>query len=236
MSEPQVPLQNIQKLNDDLLKVDKPDDEPSKRNTKEWLMSKILQLADDNGLELSCSNTKLKRMNKKELNQLLGALMEEVAKQQMARSVGSKTTDEKSIALGTLRMVHDMMAMATEQGLNGLLPQYGYEVNGFTESLKNPTVSQCVDDCLQEIADSTDVLQYIESPYARLGIAWAGAMATSIRPARKSEINNKNVRSSKVGPTAANRAQTLQHRPRRRPEARQKHGPTGSNPPDVVRV
>ncbi len=44
MSEP-VPLQNIQQLNDDLLKVDKPDDEPSKRNTKEWLMSKILQLA-----------------------------------------------------------------------------------------------------------------------------------------------------------------------------------------------
>lgn len=235
MSEP-VPLQNIQKLNDDLLKVDKPDDEPSKRNTKEWLMSKILQLADENGLELSCSNTKLKRMNKKELNQLLGALMEEVAKQQMARSVGSKTTDEKSIALGTLRMVHDMMAMATEQGLNGLLPQYGYEVDGFTESLKNPTVSQCVDDCLQEIADSTDVLQYIESPYARLGIAWAGAMATSIRPARKSDSNNKNVRSSKLGPTAANRAQTLQHRPRRRPEAREKHSPTGSNPPDVVRV
>lgn len=235
MSEP-VPLQNIQQLNDDLLKVDKPDDEPSKRNTKEWLMSKILQLADDNGLELSCSNTKLKRMNKKELNQLLGALMEEVAKQQMARSVGSKTTDEKSIALSTLRMVHDMMAMATEQGLNGILPQYGYEVNGFTDSLKNPTVSQCVDDCLQEIADTTDVLQYIESPYARLGIAWAGAMATSIRPARKNEINNKNVRSSKVGPTAANRAQTIQHRPSRRPEAREKHSPTGSNPPDVVRI
>jgi len=230
------PPQDMQKLNDDLLKVEKPDDEPTKRNTKEWLMSKILQLADDNGLELSCSNTKLKRMNKKELNQLLGALMEEVSKQQMARAVGSNGTDDKSIALGTLRMVHDMMAMATEQGLNGVLPQYGYKVDGFTESLKNPTVSQCVDDCLREIAETTDVLQYIESPYARLGIAWAGAMATSIRPARKNEINSKNVSPSKVGPAAANRAQTLQHRARRRPEAREKHSPTGSNPPDVLGV
>lgn len=230
---PSAPERNMRQLNDELLKVEKADDEPSKRNTKEWLMSKILQLADDNGLELSCSNTKLKRMNKKELNQLLGALMEEVSKQQMARSVGSKSTDEKSIALGTLRMVHDMMAMATERGLNGVLPSYGY---GFTESLKNPTVSQCVDDCLQEIADSTDVLQYIESPFARLGIAWAGAMATSIRPAQKTLVNSKNVRATKLGPSAVNRAQTVQHRPSRRPEAGQKHRPTGSNPPHVERV
>ena len=236
MEETKTP-ENIKELNDDLLRPEKPSDEPAKRNTKEWLIEKILQVADENGLELNCSNTKLKRMNKKELNKLLGALMEEIAKQQMAQSVGSKTTDEKSIALGTLRMVHDMLAMATEKGLNSVLPPYGYEVSGFTETLRDPTVSQCVDECLTEISATTDVLQYIESPYARLGIAWAGAMATSIRPARNMPINNKkNVGPSQLGPAAINRPQTLQHRPRRGTETGKIDRAARPNPPNAKRV
>jgi hypothetical protein len=68
-------------------------------------------------------------------------------------------------------MVHDMMAMAAEAGINTVLPSYGYEVNGFAQNLQHPSVSKCVDECLVEIAQTTDVLEYIESPYARLGIA-----------------------------------------------------------------
>ncbi len=41
----------LAKLNDELLKAEKPD-EASKRNTKEWLIERILTVADENGLEL----------------------------------------------------------------------------------------------------------------------------------------------------------------------------------------
>ena len=227
---------NLAQLNDDLLKGEKPPQD-AKRNTKEWLIERILSVADENGLELTYSNTKLKRMSKKELNVLLGQLMEQVVKQNMARAVGSKGTDDKSIALGTLRMCHDMMAMVAENGLNTVLPRYGYQVSGFTESLQHPTVSKCVDECLTEIAASTDVLEYIESPYARLGIAWAGAMATSITPYRKIDNNqNKNVRPTRVGPQPAHRAQTVQHRPGGRPKAGKVDRPTRPDLPNEKRV
>lgn len=229
------PTSQLTKLNDDLLKAEKPD-EASKRNTKEWIIERILSVADDNGLELAFSNTKLKRMSKKELNQLLAQLMEQVMKQNMARAVKADGTDDKSIAIGALRMVHDMLAMAAEGGINQVLPSYGYEVSGFSASLQHPTVSKCVDECLVEIAETTDVLEYIESPYARLGLAWAGAMATSIRPYRKIANNQNNVRPSQLGPQQTNRAQTVQPRPRRRPEARKEHSAAGPNSQDVVRV
>ena len=152
------PKISIQSLNDDLLKAEKPE-EAAKRNTKEWIIERILSVADQNGLELSFSNTKLKRMSKKELNQLLGSLMEQVVKQNMARAVKSEGTDDKSIALGALRMVHDMLAMGAEAGINTVLPSYGYEVDGFAQNLQHPSVSKCVDECLVEIAQTTDVLE-----------------------------------------------------------------------------
>ena len=90
----------------------------------------------------------------------------------MAQKVGASGTDDRAIGLATLRMVHDLMANATEHGLNTVLPEYGYRVDGFTKSLRDPVVSGCVDDCLAEIAMETDILQHFESPYARLAIAW----------------------------------------------------------------
>jgi len=228
---------NLSQLNDDLLKGEKPD-EAAKRNTKEWTIERILSVADQNGLELNFSNTKLKRMSKKELNTLLGQLMEQVVKQNMARAVKSEGTDDKSIALGALRMMHDMMAMGAEAGVNSILPAYGYKVEGFTQSLQHPAVSKCVDECLVEIAETTDVLEYIESPYARLGIAWAGAMATSIKPFRNvaPNQNKPNVRAPNMGPAASDRKETLQPRTRWRPEAGKVHRSARPNTPDVIRV
>ena len=55
---------------------------------------------------------------------------------------------------------------------------------GFCDNLKDPTGREATDACLAEIAQDTDVLQYIESPWSRLGIAWLGAMSMSVRRAR----------------------------------------------------
>ena len=42
-------------------------------------------------------------------------------------------------------MVHDLCAKGTEQCFNVFLPTYGYEVEGFADSLKDPSVREaCV--------------------------------------------------------------------------------------------
>ena len=171
----------VKKMNNELLEAP-PKQEDTKRNTKDFIIEKIHQVSDEANLELQVSNTKLKRMNKDALNKLLAELCEAASRQNMAQAVGSKGTDDKSIGIATLRMLHDMMAMAAENGLNNVLPEYGYQVNGFVNGLREPHTSQCIDECLREIAATTDVLQYIESPYARLAIAWGGSLMTSVRP------------------------------------------------------
>ena len=122
-----------------------------------------------------------------------------------------------------------MLAMAAENGLNQVLPQYGYEIEGFTDSLKSPTTSQCVDECLAEIAAETDILQYIESPYSRLMIVWTGSLAVCVRPTQNfpHERNVKN-----MGSKPPYRPQTVQPSSRRRQEARQVHSPARLNIPN----
>ena len=175
---------NIKKLNDELLKKEKtPEGEKPKRNSKEFLIDKIVQVADENDLELNVSNTRLKRMSKEKLQQMLGEMCEDAIKTQMAAAVNAPGKNEDVIALATLRMVHDLFANGVEQGLNALLPKYGYEVNGFAATLQEPITSRCVDDCLKEIAAENEILQYISSPWARLGIAWSGGLARALRRA-----------------------------------------------------
>ena len=167
----------IPRLNDELLKKPRvnPDD-PPKRNTKDALIDRILLMAEENHLEIMVSNTKLKRMSKPALQKLLGEMLNECMKKQIADAVKAPGTDDNVIAFATLRMMHDMCVMGVEKGLNNYLPKYGYNVHGFHDSMKKPMVSKCVDQCLKEIAAESDVLQYIESPYARLGIAWTTAL------------------------------------------------------------
>ena len=148
-------------------------------------------------------------MNKEKLNALLGEMLEESIKVQMKEAVHASSTDDSVIALASLRMVHDICANGFEQSINSLLPAYGYRVDGFARGLKHPVTSQCIDDCLKEIAAENDVLQYIKSPYARLAIAWGGAMMGSIHrvriPETKFRYNNNNRRNGppNVGPRTA---------------------------------
>ena len=178
------PQDVIPKMNEELLKKPRSNpDDPPKRNTKDSLIDRIQQIADENNLEMMVSNTKLKRMSKPALQKLLGEMLNECMKKQMAETVHASGTSDSLIGLATLRMMHDMCVMGVEKGLNGYLPRYGYQVDGFSDSMKQPMVSKCVDECLKEIAAESDVLQYIESPYARLGIAWSTALFTCIRRA-----------------------------------------------------
>ena len=139
---------SLSKLNDELLKPSSSPTEEPKRNSKEFLIERIVSVAEENQLELNISNTKLKRMSKPRLQKMLGEMVEDVVKTEMAAQVGASSTDDSVIALATLRMMHDLLANGVERGLNVFLPRYGYEVEGFSEALKEPMTSQCVDDCL----------------------------------------------------------------------------------------
>ena len=226
--------EDIQKLNEELLKKPRQNpDEPPKRNTKEALIDRITQIADENNLEITVTNTKLKRMSKPALQKLLGEMLNECMKKQMAESVKAPGTNDNVIALATLRMMHDMCVMGVEKGLNGYLPRYGYQVDGFSDSMKQPMVSKCVDECLKEIAAESDVLQYIESPYARLGIAWSTALFTCIRrapPANNYPRNyNNNYGTPRMEPRPNPQQNPVRPRTDGRPPARQEHsngGPT----------
>ena len=108
----------IPRLNDELLKKPRvnPDD-PPKRNTKDALIDRILLMAEENNLEIIVSNTKLKRMSKPALQKLLGEMLNECMKKQIAEAVKAPGTDDNVIAFATLRMMHDMCVMGVEKGL-----------------------------------------------------------------------------------------------------------------------
>jgi len=175
------------KLNEELLNAAQPQETvekaPPKKNTKQALLEKILEVSERDGLPLEHTNSKLKRMSKAELTNVLAELIEEGMRRKMAQKVGcDPLSDNRTIALGALRMLHDICAMGVEKGGGAFLEPKGYQIEGFTESLKEPTVSEVIDGCLLEIAEeNNEILEYVQSPYARLGIAWAGALAYSVK-------------------------------------------------------
>ena len=77
---------------------------------------------------------------------MLGEMCEDASETQMAAAVDAPGENEAVSALAILRMVLDLFGNGVEQGLNALLPKYGYEVNGFAATLQEPITSRCVDD------------------------------------------------------------------------------------------
>ncbi len=116
----------MEKLNNELLKEpegEKEEKQP-KRNSKDELIHKIVELAKNNEIKLP-SDTKLRRLTKQQLNELLASTVEQVMRDEMCRQVKCKPGAADSvIALGALRMIHD------------LCPPYGYELNGFADSVR----------------------------------------------------------------------------------------------------
>jgi hypothetical protein len=210
-------------LNNQLLNGD--EEKSVKRNTKDDLIAKIVKCCTDNDIPLEHSNTRLKRMGKTQLQKLLAECIEKAMRNAMSSQVGAPPGSSDSVvALGALRMIHDLFAASAEKGLNVFLPRYGYEVNGFASSLKEPTVRKAVDQCLEEIARETDVLQYIESPWARLGIAWSGALLTCVHRKEEERIFAPRIKKENgtppLGPKQTSFQNTLGSRARGWPASR----------------
>ena len=176
------------KLNQELLQATEEPAKPAKpptpkRNSNQALRQNILKVVEQYQLDFPYSDTKLRRMNKEQLTKLLAEVMEESVKQDMAKQVGvDPRAPQAVVSLGALRMVHNICARSAEQGWNQWgAPATGYEIRGFAKSLSHPEVAKTVDECLLEIAnENPEVLQYFESPYARLALIWMGVLSTTI--------------------------------------------------------
>ena len=243
----------MEALNDDLLAAaagdgeeEQQQEEEPKRNTKEDLIHKIVKLCAEQNIELEQSNSKLRRMSKKALGELLAEKLEVGITNAMAEKVGvPQGSDARMIGLGALRMVHDLCANLAETGANSVLPKYGFEVNGFTAALNQPHVKEAVDSCLEEIAAESDVLEYVKSPYTRLGIAWMGALAASTRKCRRLPQSARPFKpghrtndddAPRMGPRAFGLAPAVERRAYRGPPDGQEHGRGGPAPEECKSV
>ena len=126
--------QTSDKLNDELLVEAPPagdETQEPKRNSKDDLVAKIINVCADNELELEHSNSKLKRMTKQQLCKILAHKIEDGVRSQMAKQVGAKPgAPDTVIALGALKMMHNLLATSAEKGLNVVLPATGTRWTG----------------------------------------------------------------------------------------------------------
>ena len=83
-------------MNNQLLNEDEEKNIP-KRNSKEDLIIKIVTCCEENNVELEFSNTKLRRMGKRELQQLLAAKIEIAMRNSMAAQVGAPPNSSDSV-------------------------------------------------------------------------------------------------------------------------------------------
>ena len=206
----------------------------TKRNSKNALIDKIISVSEKYELELEYSDTRLKRMNKKQLTKVLADVIEESVKIDMCKQVGcAPGASPKVLGLAALRMMHDICATGFEKGAQAILPRYGYEMAGFSNALKEPTISGAIDQCLTEIAaESPEILQYFESPYARLALSWSGAALTCIKKKHR-ELKRY---ASHVRPPYSPKSNPLRNRMRGGPQNREVYGDKPPTIPNVVEV
>jgi hypothetical protein len=167
-----------------------------KRGSKDDLISKIHECCDKHDIICEYSTTQLKRSTKKKLAEILAGVIERCMEKKIRDQIKVKSIEgatpeqnEKLVAVGTLRLLHDSLARATEVGVHRFSP---YTISGFTQSMAEERVSEQIDACLLEIAEEySEVLDYISSPYVKLALIWSTSAAST---ARRKPHSNNNVR------------------------------------------
>jgi len=231
------------RLNNELLSAEPVDAKDSKqpvkpkRNSKDDLTKKILQIVESYHLEFAYSDTKMRRMNKVELQKLLAQVMEQCVKIDMAKAAGvDPRSNGKVITMGALRMLHNLAATGFEKVYNQFGPSLtGYEIVGFSSALQEPMIAVSVDECLAEIAkENPEVLEYFDSPYTRLLLVWTGALLTCVEK-RGSRLNEPKP-GNRVGPQPDPRQNPLRPRGGRVQALRKEHERSAPSVPNVRSV
>ena len=205
-------------LNNELLESPQKTVQSPKRNSKQHIINRIIELCEKTGIELEESDSKLKRMNKEQLQKKLAEVMEKEIKMKMSEQLTGQKIPEASntvLSLGALRMCHNIICQGSETLYNKFgAPIIGYELDGFAQNIRKPQYQETIDEILLEISqENPEILKYFESPYARLAMCWFSCCAMSM----KKIVAKRNVRN--VGPHQTTR--TVRFEPSRRQETGQ---------------
>ena len=216
--------------NDELLKIQQTQDsdegKKEKRGTKSDLIDKIHKICDENGFICEYSPTQLKRLNKKSLAETLAKYIEKAMEKRISEQLKMKNTDgfsneqrQKLYAVRTLRLLHDTVSRSTEAAVSSFSD---YTIEGFTDSMNNPTVSAQIDSCLEEIAEEyEDVVELISNPYTKLALIWGSSALSHFRQQKPRNIFNMKENDQSVEPQPTAGKKTVRHVSFRRPPARE---------------
>ena len=175
-------MEDFEDQNQQLLDtLEKTDTEPTeiKMGTKQHIISEIVKVSEKTGILLEDSLTSLEKAMEKEIQKKLNL--------NVPQTENTEKRDQL-VAIGVLRMLHDSVARGTETMCEKFTP---YSIDGFSERMRDPQVSEQIDSILLQIAEENDVLQQISSPYVRLAICWGSCAMTSLK--KKRSINKNGI-------------------------------------------
>ena len=162
-----------------------------KRNSKDEMIQKIVQLSEECGEKLEESNSQLKRMSKKMLTEKLAGLVEKRIEVEAQKCLGINKEQAQSpycVNLAALKMVHEIAVNSTESLVERTSDRHGMTISGFKHKMKD--CQESVDTILAEIAQQyPEVLEKFSSPWVRLGLLWTSNVMMSLK---KKAIKNKN--------------------------------------------
>lgn len=175
-----------------------------KRNSKTELIQKIVQLAKEVNEPLE-SDSQLKRMSKRALNEKLASLVERRIEFEAQKCLGIDAEQAKSpymVNLAALKMVHSIAVNSTETLVERTSDKHGMSIAGFKTKMQE--CQESIDMILAEIAQQyPEVLENFSSPWVRLGLLWTSNVMMSLK--KKAPLTN----APKIRPHPNSRVHTV---------------------------
>ena len=131
-------------------------------------------------------------MTKTQLLDYLAECISEAMAQKINEKMGcanmpedaSDTDRQRLMAASFLTMAHNVLANGTEK----LVENYTeFSIQGFSDTFEKPQNKQILEETLLQIAEEHDIIQYVDSPWSKLGLLWGSGVISNLR---KKNINN----------------------------------------------
>ena len=161
-----------------------------RKGTKNYIISQIEHLCGTAGIPITETNRELSRQSKAQLKGTLAYYMEKASLRRLKaqQTIASPPLQDASPNLQAnvfiLRMLHDTVLGGLEKVYESYgKPYSGYTISGLSAKLQEDPLTSQVDSILAQIAEeSPELLDYFESPYAKLALCWIMA---AVQVARK---------------------------------------------------
>ena len=157
-----------------------------RKNTKAEIIKKIYKCFDDRGLICPHPPSKLKRMSKNELLGYLGETISEAMTEKINQKLGCENIPEHAsdsdrqrlMAASFLTMAHNVLTKGAERCVESYSE---YTIEGLSDTFEEPRNKQILEETLMEIAAEYDIIEYIDSPWSKLGLLWSTGVISTLR-------------------------------------------------------